>query len=62
MGRHGLAAARQVRDQDTVVGADAVVRIRQGATRDRRISIQDSQMRHGRKTKASASAVTSGTC
>jgi Transposase DDE domain/Transposase domain (DUF772) len=48
----GLAAARQVRDQDTVVGADGVVRIRQGVARDRRISIEDAQMRHGRKTKS----------
>jgi Transposase DDE domain len=48
----GLAAARQVRDQDTVVGADGVTRIRQGVARDRRISIEDPQMRHGRKTKS----------
>ena len=47
----GLQAARQVRDQDTVVGADGVVGIRQGVARDRRISIEDPQMRHGRKTK-----------
>jgi hypothetical protein len=48
----GLAAARQVRDQDTLVGADGVVRIRQGVAKDRRISIEDPQMRHGRKTKS----------
>jgi hypothetical protein len=48
----GLAAARQVQDQDTVVGADGVVRIRQGVAKDRRISIEDSQMRHGRKTRS----------
>jgi hypothetical protein len=48
----GLAAARQVQGQDTVVGADGVVRIRQGVAKDRRISIEDSQMRHGRKTKS----------
>ena len=47
----GLQAARQVRDQDTIVGADGVVGIRQGVARDRRISIEDPQMRHGRKTK-----------
>jgi Transposase DDE domain len=48
----GLAAARQVRDQDTVVGRDGVTQIRQGVARDRRISIEDPQMRHGRKTKS----------
>jgi hypothetical protein len=47
----GLAAARQVRDQDTVVDEDGVRQIRQGVARDRRISIEDPQMRHGRKTK-----------
>jgi hypothetical protein len=48
----GLQAARQVRDQDTIVGADGVARIRQGVAKDRRISIEDPQMRHGRKTKS----------
>jgi Transposase DDE domain/Transposase domain (DUF772) len=47
----GLQAARQVRDQDTVVDADGGTRLRQGVARDRRISIEDPQMRHGRKTK-----------
>jgi hypothetical protein len=47
----GLAAARQVQAQDTVVGSDGVARIRRGVAKDRRISIEDSQMRHGRKTK-----------
>jgi Transposase DDE domain/Transposase domain (DUF772) len=47
-----LAAARQVRDQDTTVDADGVVQIRQGVARDRRISITDAQMRHGRKTRS----------
>jgi transposase len=48
----GLAAARQVQDQDTVVGDDGVTRIRHGVAKDRRISIEDAQMRHGRKTKS----------
>jgi Transposase DDE domain len=47
----GLAAARQVQDQDTIVGHDGIVTLRQGVARDRRISIEDPQMRHGRKTK-----------
>jgi hypothetical protein len=48
----GLAAARQVQAQDTIVGADGVTRIRQGVAKDRRISIEDAQMRHGRKTRS----------
>src|SRR6266545_6050648 len=48
----GLAAARQVREQDTVVGDDGSMRIRRGVARDRRISIEDPQMRHGRKTRS----------
>lgn len=47
----GLAAARQVQQQDTVVSQDGIVTLRQGVARDRRISIEDAQMRHGRKTK-----------
>jgi hypothetical protein len=47
----GLAAARQVQAQDTVVGQDGIVGLRQGVAKDRRISIEDPQMRHGRKTK-----------
>jgi Transposase DDE domain/Transposase domain (DUF772) len=47
-----LAAAWQVRDQDVTVDPDGVVRIRHGVARDRRISIADPQMRHGRKTRS----------
>jgi transposase len=47
----GLAAARQVRDQDVATDEQGVARIRQGVAKDRRISIEDPQMRHGRKTK-----------
>jgi hypothetical protein len=49
---NGLAAARQVRDQDVVGDEQGVARIRQGVAKDRRISIEDPQMRHGRKTKS----------
>jgi hypothetical protein len=48
----GLAAARQIQAQDTVVGVDGVRQIRLGVARDRRISIEDPQMRHGRKTRS----------
>lgn len=47
-----LAAAHQVRDQDVTVDSDGVPQIRQGVARDRRISITDPQMRHGRKTRS----------
>jgi transposase len=49
---HGLAAARQVQAQDVVTDEQGVARLRQGVARDRRISIEDPQMRHGRKTKS----------
>jgi Transposase DDE domain/Transposase domain (DUF772) len=48
----GLAAARQVQDQDVVTDEQGVARLRQGVAKDRRISIEDPQMRHGRKTKS----------
>jgi hypothetical protein len=48
----GLAAARQVRDQDVVTDEQGVARLRQGVARERRISIEDPQMRHGRKTRS----------
>jgi Transposase domain (DUF772) len=48
----GLAAARQVQDQDVVTDERGVVRLRQGVAKDRRISIEDAQMRHGRKTRS----------
>jgi Transposase DDE domain/Transposase domain (DUF772) len=48
----GLTAARQVQQQDTLVGDDGATRLRQGVAKDRRISVEDPQMRHGRKTKS----------
>lgn len=46
-----LAAARAVRDQD--VGRDEAGRpaLRRGVAKDRRISLEDAEMRHGRKSK-----------
>ena len=46
-----VAAARQVRDQDVDLGGPAPA-LRRGVARDRRISIEDSQMRHGRKSRS----------
>jgi hypothetical protein len=47
-----LAAARQVRDQDVVSNAQGRPTLRQGVAPDRRISIEDPEMRHGRKTRS----------
>jgi hypothetical protein len=47
-----LGVARQVCDQDVDRGEDGTPSIRQGVAKDRRISVEDSQMRHGRKTKS----------
>jgi hypothetical protein len=45
------AAARQVRDQD-VDCSDPVPTLRRGVARDRRISVEDPQIRHGRKSRS----------
>ena len=46
-----VAAARQVRDQDVDL-AGAAPELRRGVARDRRVSVEDSQMRHGRKSRS----------
>jgi transposase len=46
-----VAAARQVRDQDVDCSGPAPA-VRRGVARDRRISIEDGQMRHGRKSRS----------
>jgi hypothetical protein len=46
-----LDAVTTVREQD-LEKADGVVRIRQGVAKDRRISIEDAEMRHGRKSRS----------
>lgn len=47
-----LAAARQVRNQDIEQAAGAPARLRRGVAGDRRISIEDAEMRHGRKSRS----------
>jgi hypothetical protein len=47
-----LGVARQVCEQDVHRDEDGTPSIRQGVAKDRRISVQDAQMRHGRKTKS----------
>jgi transposase len=46
----GLAAARQVRAQDVEPGPDGAARLRDGVAPERRISVEDGEMRHGRKS------------
>ena len=47
-----IVALTQVREQDLEVAADGTKRIQRGVARDRRISIEDAEMRHGRKSKS----------
>jgi hypothetical protein len=47
-----LAVARQVVDQDVVVVDGQPPTVRHGVARDRRISVQDAAMRHGRKSRS----------
>ncbi len=45
-------AARQVRAQDVERTADGTPIVRRGVARERRISIEDAEMRHGRKSRS----------
>jgi hypothetical protein len=48
-----LAVAYQVRDQDLAPASeDTPARLRQGVAKDRRISVEDPDMRHGRKSRS----------
>ena len=46
-----VAVARQVRDQDVDLSGPAPA-LRRGVAKDRRISVEDAQMRHGRKSRS----------
>jgi Transposase DDE domain/Transposase domain (DUF772) len=46
------AAAQQVRTQDVEGTEEGTPRLRHGVSRDRRISLEDAQMRHGRKSRS----------
>jgi len=46
-----VAIARQVRDQDVDLSGPAPA-LRRGVARNRRISVEDASMRHGRKTRS----------
>jgi IS5 family transposase len=47
-----LATARQVVAQDVESGVDGAPALRHGVAKDRRISVEDAQMRHGRKSRS----------
>jgi hypothetical protein len=47
-----IAAIAQVRSQDLESSPDGGIRIRQGVAPDRRISVEDAEMRHGRKSRS----------
>lgn len=47
-----IEAVAQVREQDLEVAANGRVHIRRGVAEDRRVSIEDADMRHGRKSKS----------
>jgi hypothetical protein len=47
-----VAAARQVRDQDVQVAPDGTVSLRRGVAKDRRISVEDEHLRHGRRSRS----------
>lgn len=47
-----VAVAEQVRAQDVEALPDNVLRLRRGVAKDRRISVEDAAMRHGRKSKS----------
>lgn len=46
-----LATAHQVVAQDVETGSDGTPALRRGVAQDRRISVEDAQMRHGRKSR-----------
>ena len=49
--RSSLESAQQVESQDVAVSEQGEVKLRRGVVKDRRISIEDDQMRHGRKNR-----------
>src|SRR5712692_8471421 len=50
--QRSLAAAHQVQQQDVEISEAGVAVLREGVAKDRRISIEDAQMRHGRKSRS----------
>lgn len=48
---HNLKVARQVESQDVEVTANGTPQLRRGVAKDRRVSVEDPTMRHGRKSR-----------
>jgi len=47
-----IQTARQVEKQDVEVDSFGEVKLRQGVAQERRISVEDEEMRHGRKSRS----------
>ena len=50
--RAAVAVAERVREQDLEMVPDTVLQLRQGVAKERRISVEDGEMRHGRKSRS----------
>ena len=50
--QESLAVAKQVKAQDVELGPDGTASLIKGVAKDRRISVEDPQMRHGRKSRS----------
>ncbi|MDZ7951544.1 IS1182 family transposase [Nostoc sp. DedQUE09] len=50
--RRALSTARLIEAQDVEVDADGEIKLLKGVAKERRISIEDEEMRHGRKSKS----------
>jgi DDE family transposase len=50
--QRSLAAAHQVQQQDVEISEAGAAVLREGVAKERRISIEDAQMRHGRKSRS----------
>jgi hypothetical protein len=50
--QESLAVAKQVKAQDVELGSDGRASLIKGVAKERRISVEDSQMRHGRKSRS----------
>ena len=47
-----MTAAKQVKEQDVQESSQGAATLREGVAKDRRITIEDAQMRHGRKSRS----------
>jgi len=50
--RAAVAVAEQVRGQDVEILPENVLQVRRGVAKERRISVEDGEMRHGRKSRS----------